>query len=195
MPPKNTGTEQLIKETAKKIFLVEGKIHATTEDIAKEAGVPRTSVHYYFRSRDLLFKNVFNEVMLDLTNRLDHVVESNLPFREKIENFIDICLTQSFTYPYMETFMVTEIINQKFELVDKESPVKIKTFLKEIKEEMSKGTIQEMNPMHFILNLFSLMTYPSIAAPLCKKLFITDDASYLKLLKERKQIILKVFFK
>ena len=194
MPAKNTGTEALLKETAKRIFLIEGRLHATTDDIAKEAGVPRTSVHYYFRSRDLLFKQVFNEAMMDLTVRLNQVVESGLPFREKIENFIDICLTQAFAFPYMETFMVTEMINHEFKLVDKESPVKIKGLLKEIKTEMAHGTIPQTNPMHFVINLFSLITYPSLAAPLYKQIFAINSASYLKLLKERKQVILKVLF-
>ena len=195
MAARNTETERLIKETAKKIFLVEGRIHATTEDIAQEAGIPRTSVHYYFRTRDLLFKHVFNEALSDLTARLNSVIESDLPFREKLENYIDICLSDASAHPYVETFVVTEIINQKFELVDKESPVRLKAFLKEIKTEMTKGVIPEMNPFQFILNLFALLTYPAIAAPLYKKLFEIESQPYQKLLKERKQVILKVLLR
>lgn len=191
MAARNTGTEQLIKNTAKKIFLEEGKLHATTEDIAKEAKIPRTSVHYYFRSRDILFKHVFDEALVELTERLNEVIDSSLPFREKIENYIDICFAQSVRYPHLETFIITEIINQRIK-VDEEDPARIKKFLKEIKSEMDKGNVPSMNPQQFILNLFSLITYPAIASPLNKKLFMIDDKSYERLLKERKKVIMKV---
>ena len=191
MPTRNTGTEKLIKQTAKKIFLEDGKLHATTDDIAKEAKIPRTSVHYYFRSRDHLFKQVFDEALVELVQRLNEIVDSSLPFRQKIENYIDVCFAQSTQYPHLETFIITEIINQRLE-VGEEDPARMKKFLKEIKSEMDKGNIPEMNPRQFILNLFSLITYPAIAAPLNKKLFSIDDKAYERLLKERKAVIMKV---
>ena len=46
MPVKDCKTEQLIKATAKRIFLTEGKMLATTQDIANAAGVNRTLLHY-----------------------------------------------------------------------------------------------------------------------------------------------------
>ena len=192
---RSTGTEQLISDTAKRIFLAEGRLHATTETIAKEAGIPRTSVHYYFRSRDLLFREVFNEALKDFTDQLKGVVLSDIPFREKLETYVEIFLSQSLAYPYLQTFVITEIINNKYELVDKESPSVFKIFLKEIKEEMTKGAIAEMDPMHFILNLFSLLAYPSVASPLYKKLFLVSDQRYQKLLKERKEIVLSLLLK
>ncbi|HYD90018.1 MAG TPA: helix-turn-helix domain-containing protein, partial [Flavobacterium sp.] len=48
-------TERLIKETAKRVFFGEGRFNATTQEIADAAGVNRTLINYYFRSRDKLF--------------------------------------------------------------------------------------------------------------------------------------------
>jgi len=45
-------TEKLIMETAKNIFFGEGRFNATTQEIADAAGVNRTLINYYFRSRD-----------------------------------------------------------------------------------------------------------------------------------------------
>jgi TetR/AcrR family transcriptional regulator len=58
---KDAATEELIKETAKKIFFKEGKFNATTQEIADAAGVNRTLINYYFRSRNTLFDLVFKE--------------------------------------------------------------------------------------------------------------------------------------
>src|SRR3954465_6320168 len=98
---KPRDTEQLIIDTARKIFLVEGRLHATTEDIGRSAGLPRTSVHYYFRTRDLLFKRVFNEALEDLTKRLNSIVESDLPFAKKIDQYIETWLSFSLMYPHL----------------------------------------------------------------------------------------------
>lgn len=195
MAVRNTGAEKLITETAKRIFLVEGRIHATTEDIAREAGVPRTSVHYYFRSRDMLFKHVFSEALGELRQRLNVIIESDLAFRDKLEKYVETCLVLGYTYPHIETFIITEIINQNSALTDTENPIKLRSFMKQIKDEMKKGLIPEMNPLQFILNLFALIAYPSVAAPLCKKLFDVNDQTYHKLLKERKQIILSLLLR
>ncbi len=58
---KKDQTQELIKETAKNLFFVKGKFDATTQEIADEAGVNRTLINYYFRSRDKLIQIIFDE--------------------------------------------------------------------------------------------------------------------------------------
>jgi AcrR family transcriptional regulator len=58
---KDDATEELIKNTAKKIFFGEGKFNATTQEIADAAGINRTLINYYFRSRDKLFEIVLQD--------------------------------------------------------------------------------------------------------------------------------------
>ena len=192
---KARDTEQLIIDTARKIFLVEGRLHATTEDIGKAAGLPRTSVHYYFRTRDILFKRVFTEALEDLTKNLNSIVESDLPFGTKIEQYVETWLSYSIKYPHLDTFVVTEIINQQYVPVDKKAGVRMTDFMKQIQKAMDKGILLAMPPTHFILNLFSLLRYPSIAAPLYKQLLDVSDKQYKKLIKERKAFILKSLMK
>ena len=47
---KDQGTEHLIMEAAKKVFLRKGMAGARMQDIADEAGFNKALVHYYFRS-------------------------------------------------------------------------------------------------------------------------------------------------
>lgn len=192
---KGRNTEQLIIDTARKIFLVEGRLHATTEDIGIAAGLPRTSVHYYFRTRDVLFKRVFKEALEDLTKRLNSIVESELPFATKIEQYVETWLSHSISYPHLDTFVVTEIINQAYVPVDKKAGVRMNDFMKQIQKAMDQGVLIEMPPQQFVLNLFSLLRYPSVAAPLYKQLLGVSDKQYQKLLSERKAMILKSLLK
>ena len=194
MPIRDTGAEQLIKDTAKHIFFAEGRLHANTQDIADAAGVSRTLLNYYFRTKDVLIEQVFKEAMLALTTRLDAVMASDLPFKQKIENFIDLFLTEANAYPYQETFLITEINSNACKYTNEVKPHHIQMFLEQIKTEMEAGNIESMNPIHFVLNLFSLMSYPLIMSPIYKKAFELSNEGYACLINERKKLICKMIF-
>lgn len=194
MTSRDTGTEQLIKDTAKHLFFAEGKLHATTQEIADAAGVNRTLVNYYFRSRDALFDQVFNEAQEALVSMIDEVMESDMPFRKKIENLISVFLKEAMRFPYREIFVITEMNRNDVINAKKARAEKVNTFLEEVQQEMDKGNIKRMNPRHFIMNLFSLMAYPLVTAPLNKILFGMNDEEYTALLEERKQLIFEIIF-
>src|SRR5579864_9398851 len=105
-----TDVEKLIKDTAKKIFFVEGKLHATTQDIADAAGINRASIHYYYRSRKLLFDKVFEEALAEFHTKLTAVIDQkDLPFRQLIGAVIDFFLKKSMEHPFLELFLVAEL--------------------------------------------------------------------------------------
>lgn len=195
MPVKDTGTEKLIKETAKRIFFAEGKLHATTQDIADAAGVNRAALHYYFRSRDKLVATVFQEAMQALSARLGGIMESPKPFRNKVEELIDAFLKDMIAYPYQETFMITEINTAGQQLITNINVNPTKAFLAEVEKEMEKGTIDQMAPAHFLMNLFALLSYPIIMSPLYRQLFQLSDKGFDKLINERKAVICRLIFK
>lgn len=194
MTTRDTGTEQLIKDTAKHLFFAEGKLHATTQEIADAAGVNRTLVNYYFRSRDTLFDQVFSEAQEDFSRTLDEVFQSSMPFKEKVKNLITVFIRETAQYPYQQLFIITEMNRHVVLNSRKAKAKKVKLFLEEIQLEMDKGNIKVMNPKHFILNLFSMMAYPFISAPLHKVLFGMNDDEYAKLMEERKQLIFETIF-
>ncbi|TKC03856.1 TetR/AcrR family transcriptional regulator [Pedobacter frigoris] len=194
MTARDTGTEQLIKNTAKNLFFAEGKLHATTQEIADTAGVNRTLVNYYFRSRDALFDQVFHDAQKELLDLLDEVIDSDMAFKEKMKNLIDVFMNQAMQFPYRELFIITEmnrhdIIESKIARVEK-----VNGMLQEIGAEMEKGTIRKMNPRHFLINLFSMMAYPLVTAPLNKIIFNMNDQDYTSLMEERKKLIFETIF-
>lgn len=194
MTSRDTGTEQLIKDTAKHLFFAEGKLHATTQEIADAAGVNRTLVNYYFKSRDALFKQVFNDAQESLIKMLDEVMESDMPFRQKIENLISVFLKETMHFPYREIFIITQMNSNDIIDAKKARVKKVNAFLEQIQLEMDKGTIKTMNPRHFTMNLFSLMAYPLVTAPLHKILFGMNDEEYTALMEERKRLIFETIF-
>lgn len=200
MPVKDCKTEQHIKDTARCVFLKEGKMLATTQDIADAAGVNRTLLHYYFRSRDSLFDVVFIEALTELREKVHGVIGSKVDFRQKIENLLDVFIEALTELPYLETFITLHLNQEPEKCKDlfvhlPGGKERLKCFLKEIQQEMEKGTIPEMKPLNYFINVFALMAYPYVARPMFKNIFDLNDSAFNKLMPERKNVIMSLLFK
>ncbi|WP_083721741.1 hypothetical protein [[Flexibacter] sp. ATCC 35208] len=88
---------------------------------------------------------------------------------------------------------MTASIQEGIYLKDKPE-VFMQQFITEVQQEMDKGTIQRSNPVHFIMNLFSLVVYPFIVKPLNQHLFGLNEQEYENIVKERKTVILNTLF-
>ncbi|MDV6167461.1 TetR/AcrR family transcriptional regulator [Flavobacterium sp. DG1-102-2] len=188
-------TEKLIKDTAKRLFFGEGRFNATTQEIADAAGVNRTLINYYFRSRDKLFQIVFDDAQLNEQQLTEQIVFSDLPFKEKIARHLDVFLEQAKQYPYLEIYMVTQM-NQGCIWKDHEKmSLLLDKFYLEIGLEMEKGTIDRMRPEQFLLNFISLLSFPLSMRPLLQETMGITTEHYDTLLEERKEIILRTLFK
>jgi len=59
------ANEALILEAAEKIFAVNGYKGAVTSAIAREAGIPKANVHYYFKTKSNLYREVLKHILDD----------------------------------------------------------------------------------------------------------------------------------
>lgn len=193
MAQRDTGTEKLIKDTAKRIFFSEGKLQATTQDIADAAGVNRTLLNYYFRSRDMLFEQVATEAMAEMKVVMDSVFLEKIEFKDKLKKLITVFMDQAMQFPYREVYLVNAL-NKADKTVPEEKKIKVQAFLKEVNEEMEKGKIKKMDPRQFCMNLFALMAYPLITNCLNKSIYNVNEAEYLKLMEDRKQVIFDLIY-
>lgn len=65
----------------------------------------------------------------------------------------------------------------------------------ELKEEIEQGNISPISTEQFILNLASLVSFPTCMRPLFQKTMEMSNETYERLLKERKDVILSTIFK
>lgn len=193
---KKDATYELILDTAKHLFFKEGKFNATTQQIADAAGVNRTLINYYFRSRNNLFELVFKEAQLEEDKKQELIVMSDLPIREKLEQFIDSFFVMAKEYPYMEIYIVTQMNQIDLCAMSKSEHIQkmLKKFYIELENEMEKGTIKKMDPIQFILNFISMINFPIAMRPLIQQGLSLSDEQYDVLLSERKEVILATIF-
>jgi len=190
-------TEILIKETAKRIFFQKGLLNATTQQIADEAGVNRALIHYYFRSRDVLFKKVLEEAVGETRTKIDSIFESDEPFKSKISKYLDVFIDRNAEFPYIQNFIITEIMQDPEKMKEHFSRKRnhmLKHIVTPLNKEIENGNMKPIDPEHFIVNMMSMCSYPLVAKPFIQNMFSYDDKMYRKFLKERKQVIYKVLF-
>ncbi len=102
-------TEEKIFNAATAIFEEKGFAAARMQEIADHAGINKSLLHYYFRSKEQLFKAVFQPLMKKMFDKLFSVFMLNIPFEDKIcmyyNEHIDILLKN----PRLPIFLLYEI--------------------------------------------------------------------------------------
>jgi AcrR family transcriptional regulator len=199
MPVKDCKTEQLLLETAMNIFYKEGRIKATTQEIADSAGVNRTLIHYYFKSRNDLLKKV--NILADARYRraLDDIYVAEMPFKPKIRLIIEALIKIHKEYPYLELYLSSGMVRlataspNEIKVV-KESYFAFNHIVKEVESELLLGTIKSTSAMHFMTNILSLAVYPFFMRPLQLKLYEIQDNEYDVFIGERCDEIMRLLF-
>ena len=186
---KNTTTESSILDAAKRIFQHKGMAGARMQEIADEAGINKALLHYYFRSKQLLFEAVFKKAFSMLAPQLNEVMNSDTSICEKIKNFSSNYISFVIKHPYLPNFIIQEL-NRNPEFVDKIITEKhfpnINKFRKQINDKVTEGVIRPIKAEQLFINIMALNIFPFIAAPLLKGFMNANDKDYLQLMEERK---------
>lgn len=194
---EEADTERLIKETAKNLLFKQGLLKATTQDIADEAGVNRALIHYYFRSREQMMRILLDEAMGEKRKRARGALASDLPFRQKIAQYIDTIVDFNLAYPYLENFIISETVRdpQRTEAYCAQNSSRSSDLIREqLAEEITAGRLAPITPEHFLVNLLALCNYPLHAKPILKTIHGMSEEAYGQFLTERKRVIYMTIF-
>lgn len=189
-------TEILIKKAAKQLFFGEGRFKATTQEIADATGVNRTSINYYFRSRDNLFEIVFQEALQKMDEKHHAILLSDISFKEKLSQWLDDELASAIKYPFLEIYIVSEMQSKCSHLKRKKNDVHLvhQSLDEDLKNEIKAGRIKPISTIQFMINVASLVSFPSCMRPMMMDSFQLTDEEFNQIIKERKQIILDTIF-
>ncbi len=186
---KNTTTESEILKAAKRIFQRKGMIGARMQEIADEAGINKAMLHYYYRSKQILFEAVFKRAFSLLAPQLNEVMNSDDSICEKIKNFTNNYISFVIKHPYLPNFIIQEL-NRNPEFVknlmsEKHFPT-IEKFRNQVNTKVAEGVIRPIKAEQLFINIMALNIFPFIAAPLLKGFVNVDNSQYKHLMEERK---------
>jgi len=188
-------TDERIYEAARDVFHERGFDGARMQEIANRAGINKALLHYYYRSKDLLFEKVYQAAAKKLIPNVVESLRGGDPLPLKVENFVSGYIDTLRANPYMPGFILHELNRnpvrlQKF--LPKMVEQMLGPFLAELKHEINEGNLPQQDPRHFVVNMFSMCVFPFVARPMLQLVLRFDDQEFDHFLIERKSEIPKL---
>ncbi|TWJ03343.1 TetR family transcriptional regulator [Mucilaginibacter frigoritolerans] len=87
-PIKEDLIQEQILQAAKRLFAVHGLAKVTMDDVAKAIGKGRSSLYYYYKSKDEIFDAVMKIEIKEMLETLEKAVDEKPTTEEKIHAFV-----------------------------------------------------------------------------------------------------------
>jgi len=157
-------TEEKIFESATEVFIEKGWDGTRMQDIADHAGINKSLLHYYYRTKERLFNVVFEKIAGQMFQRFTPVFDETLSLEEKIRFFLREHISFLQKNPRIPTFFMNELSR---------NPARIKKLLQRIdikkiwttlesqhKEEFEKYNITRENIPQLMTSIISMSVFP-----------------------------------
>jgi AcrR family transcriptional regulator len=186
--------EKKILDAACKVFIAKGFDGTRMQEIADEAGINKSLLHYYYRSKDKLFEVVFIDAFKGLFPIIEKVFTKEGTLFERIEQFVKAYITIIQNNPYIPIFVLHELNNNAeklpllFNAITKAKENNLLGKLSMLIEiEVQKGTIRPIKAEQLFANIVSLSIFPFVSKPILKGvLFDNDENMFNQFIENRK---------
>ncbi len=186
---KDENTEGQILDAAKNVFQTKGMDGARMQEIADKAGINKAMLHYYYRSKQLLFEAVFTNAFSLLAPQLNAILNDDSSIEDKVKNFTSNYISFIIKHPYLPNFIIQELNrNPDFilSLKDNKGFPNLEKFKNQVANEVEKGIIKPISAEQLFINILALNIFPFVAKPLIMAFTNTDNDTYRQLMEDRK---------
>lgn len=186
---KEATTEQQILDAAIDVFETKGMDGARMQEIADKAGINKAMLHYYYRSKQLLFEAVFETAFSLLAPQLNNILNDDSSIEDKIKNFTNDYTIFMMKHPYIPNFIIQELNrNENFlsKLKENTGFPNLQKFKAKVDFEIQQGVINPINADQLFVNVLALNVFPFLGKPLIKAFADKDDKAYTQFLETRK---------
>jgi len=190
MAKKSEITKAKLVETAKDLFLEKGFDGLKMQELADRAGMNKGLLHYYFKSKESLFKAIFNEAISSLFEGAAEILTSDKSIEVKLHALIDLYFDKLLANPGLPVFIISEIHKNP-------SLEGIAIPLHDVKQIMSKffGTagddIEPLKKLNLFLSVISLSIFPFAARPLLTQI-IPEKIGFEAFMQQRRIYVKKI---
>jgi TetR/AcrR family transcriptional regulator len=187
---KDLNTEEKILEAAAQEFIQKGRSGARMQEIANSAGINKALLHYYYRSKDMLFESVFTLAIKKLLlPKIKAVIEQETDAFALIRKFADTYITVLNANPNIPFFILDEIHKNPGRLSRAflQSGLPIEKVMNIMHQAMDDGLIRRMDPRQIMINLLSMCIFPLVGRNMMQPiLFEDDEKAFDQFLESRK---------
>lgn len=193
------------KDTSNKIlnaafeeFEEKGYNGARMQSIANRAGINKALLHYYYKSKDAMFKLILNKAFNLLMPKIVSIFEEDTDFFETIEKFVSTYINILINNPYIPNFVTQEINNNPTRLLNlvKSPGINLNPVKEKITKAVEDGIIEEIDPNQLIINIMSLCIFPFVGRPIIEGVLLNGDKDkFEQLIQQRKKEVSEFIIK
>lgn len=187
--------EQTIINTAKQLFIEKGYTDTSMSDIASRAGINRSTLHYYFRTKDRMFQAVFGSIVSVFFPKATAIIlDSDTPYMERISKILDEYMDFLIQNPSLPKFVCEEINRDVNNLIDSARFIGLDRLMMQAKNtlirEMEAGNLNKVDPQIVFMTFYSMMLYPFLAKNMLITLFLDKEENFQPLMQKWKSHII-----
>lgn len=191
---ENNDLEARIIEAAKSSFIENGFAETSMSEIAAKVGINRPALHYYFRTKDKMFKAVFGMIIQSIVPKVqDILLRKDEPISQRIGNVVDTYYAVFRENACLPLFVLREMHRDVDYLLDTIQSLHMKDafgkLIASLQEEMEEGKLKPV-PLRFLFfTFYSLLTFPFLTKDLGSRVFTEQGESFDDMLAEWKTYI------
>ena len=185
-----TDTESRILQAAEEEFLLKGLEGARTTAIAERAGVTHAMLHYYFRTKNMLFERIIEEKMRNAGNIMQAVfVLGDMPLMERVKRGVEQHFDFIAANPNLPRFVIQEIYShpERHEIMRSQVLTSTKDGLcdlqRHIDESAATKATEWIDARMLLLDIVSLNLFAFIGYPFVSLMFdglVTDKKVFFE---------------
>jgi AcrR family transcriptional regulator len=186
--------EQRILDAATEIFVDQGFAKTTTAQIAQKAGCNPALLHYYFRTKEKLFEQIFEQKSHIILGRLAEVDNSTGPFDQKIAKIVGAHFDFLKENTQLVPFLIGELLDNPTRFMNVYGHRRAEIFSRfaaELHDEVTRGTIKPISMLDIASTVMSLNIGTFLVLHVMRQLNVMPDEAIDQWLESRKQEIIE----
>jgi TetR/AcrR family transcriptional regulator len=201
-------TEMNYSETEERIFLAalqefsrKGRAGTRMQDIADRAGINKALIHYYFRSKDRLYEEVFSFVIRKYFFRMSEVLSMDASLEVTLRTFIDKYIDLMEAQPALPSLLMRDIADGASVFREKIQDIMLplansipKLFNEKINAAVARGEIRREDPAQIIITLMGSCLYFYVGFPILSLMFPQIEKKRSAFVKERKEHLFRTLY-
>ncbi len=190
--PADGNTQERIFEAASAVFEEKGYTGARMQEIADRAGINKALLHYYFRTKEQLFKAVFQVMLKKMFQKITSIFAEEIPFKEKIKRFLDDHIEFLIKNPKLPIFLLNELsqnpsVSEGLKEIVNYDELRELIYSKHAKELKGYG-IKKSDMPQLMVTVVSFSIFPFAARDMIRLMMpeIEDNKKFNAYMRERK---------
>jgi TetR/AcrR family transcriptional regulator len=195
-----SDTEKRILAAATRVFLAKGRTGARMQEIASEAGINKALLHYYFRSKERLYRMVFTREVEAFFRGLAEAIPPTEEIETFLASFVENYLDRLAGNPQVIRFITWEIgtggpvAREVIANVirGKGGPSLFTRYFIAIERAIEVGRIRPLDPRHLLFSLLGMCLYVFLTEPILSGIFPDIDIHDPSFMENRKKEICRL---